>query len=113
MRSGPKWEITYEMAVANVQTVAARLNVTRLSLRQYEAEGSFCADTLCRKFGWTALVTAAGLQPGLRQRPRNARRLCSQDCGRVSMAYPRWHLCRTCMQRIQRNESGAMELHEG
>ena len=112
MRCGPKWEITMDMAVCNLLTVAARLQTPVVSMRLYAAHGSFNADTLCRKFGWTALQAAAGLPVSRRGRPRAARRLCSQDCGRESMAYPRWHLCRTCARKIGRTEAGAMELYQ-
>ena len=112
MRSGPKFEITFDMAVSNVRTVAARLQVGRLSLRQYKQHGSFCGDTLCRKFGWMRLAAAAGIQAGEHKRPVSPRRLCSQDCGRQSMTYPRWHLCRTCARRVRRTEMSAVELYQ-
>lgn len=102
MRTGPKFEITFEMAVENIRTVAARLQVASLSLRQYREHGSFSADAIARRHGWRNVIQAAGLIHAANGRRRQSRRLCSQECGRVSMTWPRWHLCRTCFRKIER-----------
>jgi hypothetical protein len=113
MRPGPKFEITREMAVENVRTVAKRLGVVRLSTRQYEREGSFSVRPIQRKFGWNAVCEEAGLMVNAQcqgMAPR-LRKPCTQDCGRLSMAFPRWHLCRTCDRRMKRQAKGMVQCH--
>lgn len=108
MRPGPKFEITWEMAISNVQTVARRLGVSRMSYRLYEQHGSFSGRVLQRKFGWPRLVEACGLLPGRSGRPRADRRSCMQACGRLAMTTPGCHSCRTCVRRVARQSQGAM-----
>lgn len=107
MRPGPTFEITYDMAMENIRTVAARLQVTRLSRRLYEREGSFAVRALERKFGgWATVVKAAGLQCGTMGRPKAMRRPCMEGCGRASMTVGRH--CWDCVRRMRRQASGAV-----
>lgn len=111
MRPGPKFEVTFEMAVANVRRVAERLGgSSRLSRRMYDAHGSFSVRALERKFGWNALVCSAGLLCGVPGAPRRPRRLCVQGCGRMAMTLPGCLTCRTCTRRQRRQAVGAMLL---
>ena len=103
IRPGPKFEITLDMAVANMQGVAARLGVTQLSSRLYGREGSFNLRTLEQKWGWLKLLKLAGLTPGTHGGKRRLRKPCIQQCGRMN--YFNQHHCRTCWRRIQRQES--------
>lgn len=104
MSPGPKFKITLDTAVANIQTVATRLGIQRISSRCYTREGSFNTRTLERKWGWALLVKLAGLQSGSTGgRPRRIRKLCLQQCGRTN--YANLSHCRTCWRRIQRQES--------
>lgn len=102
MRPGPKFEVTLEMAVENLRTVAQRLGVSSLSLRQYEQHGSFSGSAIARRHGWAKLLRASGLTDAPNGRRRRPRKLCSQQCGRLSMTYPDWFLCRTCKRRMLR-----------
>ena len=107
MRTGPTFEITREMAIANLRTVASRLGVAVLSMRLYAQHGSFSVDAIQRRHGWAELVREAGLQSGgVGGRPKQPRRWCLQECGRLSMSWPRWHLCRTCYRKSERARRG-------
>ena len=102
IRPGPKFEITQDMAVSNMQTVANRLGITQLSSRLYAREGSFNVRTLIEKFGWARLIALAGLTVGTHGRKRRIRKPCIQQCGRTN--YSLLSHCRTCWRRIQRQE---------
>lgn len=104
IRPGPKFEITLEMAIANLRTVATRLGVTQLSSRLYGREGSFNSRTLEQRWGWARLCTLAGLLSGGNGgRRKRIRKPCMQQCGRMN--YSLLSHCRTCWRRIQRQES--------
>jgi len=102
MRPGPKFEIFIDMAIQNIQVVARRLGVTRLSVRQYNAHGSFHSRVLTRKWRWSDLCRFAGLQVnGKSGRPRAPRRACMECEERTSETVGPY--CRTCKRRIRRN----------
>lgn len=99
-RRGPKFTITLDMALQNIRTVAERLQVTRLSIRQYCAHGSYHSRILTRRWKWSYLCELAGLtigRPGLQRTPR---RPCMNCQYRASMTIGRH--CRTCRRRIER-----------
>lgn len=99
IRRGPKFEITFEMAVANITTVAQRLGVTVLSCRQYCQHGSYHSRNLTKKWTWRTLCAATGILSISRSgRPRKARRICTECEQRLSQTIGRQ--CRTCRRRI-------------
>lgn len=106
IRRGPKFEVTLEMALENLRTVAARLGRTSLSHRQYDREGSFSARNLERAWGWATLYQLAGLSTGIHGCPRKARRPCMECDVRLSRTIGR--LCRTCHRRICALDRGAL-----
>jgi hypothetical protein len=105
-RPGPKFEVTWDMAVQNLIVVAARLQTRSLSSRQYEAEGSFSVRALERKWPWHILCAGAGLTTGTRGRPVRPRRACMEACGRLSKTTG--PLCRTCARRNVRRSRGVL-----
>lgn len=109
LRRGPKFEITFEMAVTNLRAVAQRLGVTTLSVRQYCRHGSYHSRNLTKKWPWRVLCQAAGLtcqhRPG---RPRRTRRTCLECAQRQSRTVGPH--CPTCHRRICRL-SGGMEAY--
>lgn len=110
IRRGPKFEITFSMAVENVRIVAQRLGVQKLSVRQYCLHGSYHSRNLTKKWTWRSLCEAAGLlchyRPG---RPRRSRRVCL-ECNRRNSLTISVH-CRTCRRRIVRLGTG-MEVYQ-
>jgi hypothetical protein len=63
-RRQPVPKITFEMYVHDVQCVAIRLNIRRVSSKLYEQEGSFSMKPLRRlKRRWADVCAAAGLLP--------------------------------------------------
>lgn len=106
MKRGPKFEVTLDMAVENLRTVAARLQQTSLSRREYNREGSFCARALERKWGWKTLCRLADLALCQAGRPRKPRRICMECEHRLSKTTG--PLCRTCHRRICVHDRGAL-----
>lgn len=104
IRRGPKFEITFQMAVENLRTVAQRLGVDRLSRRQYCLHGSFHSRNLTKKWSWRVLCHAAGLRECHAGRPRKARRVCL-DCER-RQSRTVGPYCRTCQRRMCRLAGG-------
>ena len=102
IRRGPKFEVTLDMAVENIRTVAQRLGVTALSQRQYCAHGSFHSRSLTKKWAWTMLCALAGLASQLPGRRRQPRKPCIECNVRMSRTIGR--LCRTCVSRMHRLE---------
>ena len=103
MRPGPKFEITRDMALENILTVAKRLGVSVLSYRDYQANGSFSARAITRKWSWVKLCQLAGIQPGINGRPRRGVVSCLQ-CGKTSSR----HHCKVCRRRINRLAMGGL-----
>ena len=104
IRTGPKFEVTLDMAVCNMQGVAARLGVSQMSSRLYGREGSFNSRTLEQRWGWARLCALAGLRSGGKGgRRKRIRKPCLQQCGRMN--YSLLSHCRTCWRRIQRQVS--------
>lgn len=101
LKPGPKFTITFDMAVANVRRVAERLGITVISGPVYMKNGSFCLRTIERRHGWRKVVEAAGLSFPKPGRPARPRKPCIQGCGRLN--YWRYQHCRTCFRRIGRN----------
>lgn len=62
-------QITLDMAVENVRTVASRLGVKKLTNRQYDREGSFGVRTLAVRWGWRNICALAGVGCGEQCRP--------------------------------------------
>lgn len=106
MRRGPKFEVTLDMAVDNLRTVATRLGCTVLSRRAYEREGSFSARNLERAWGWARLCQLAGLSTGSAGCPRKPRRPCMECEVRLSRTIGR--LCTTCHRRITKLAEGML-----
>lgn len=97
IRRGPKFEITFEMAVANIKAVAQRLGVTVLSRRLYCQHGSYHSRNLTKKWTWRTLCAATGiLSIGRSGRPRMARRICMECDRRQTVG----RHCRTCRRQI-------------
>lgn len=104
LRRGPKFEITFEMAVANLRAVAQRLGVGTLSVRQYCRHGSYHSRNLTKKWPWRVLCQAAGLACGTRGLPRRPRRVCLDCAQRPSRTVGPY--CRTCQRRMCRQARG-------
>ena len=62
-------QITLDMAAENIRTVAQRLGVRKLTVKQYETEGSFSARTLTSRWGWKNLCALAGIGCGEQHQP--------------------------------------------
>jgi 5-methylcytosine-specific restriction endonuclease McrA len=56
--------ITPDAVIADIQRVAKKLNLTRISRTQYTQYGNFCTNIPADRFGsWANAVRAAGFQP--------------------------------------------------
>lgn len=101
MPGGRSVEITLEMAVANVRTVAERLRMTQLSVRLYDKHASFSARAFTRRWRWSYVCRLAGVNMGRLQggRPRKPRRTCMECETRQSETIGPH--CRTCKRRIR------------
>lgn len=104
MRPGPKFELTREMVVENIRTVAKRLGVQRLSYWDYTDHGSFSPRAITRKWAWSELCQEAGIQSGTAGRPAAVRKVCFECEVRMTMTNSRY--CRTCADRMKRNSGG-------
>jgi hypothetical protein len=99
------YEITEDMIIENIKTVAARIGAKRLSWRQYNQHGSFAWRHLIRRrFQWRVLVEKAGLLEGRKGRPKAVRVPCRYGCGRMSREHRT--VCKTCRNRLIRQSRG-------
>lgn len=104
MRPGPKFELTREMVVENIKTVADRLGVDRLSYWAYQDHGSFSARAITRKWKWSDLCIEAGISGGRAGRPADTKKLCFECNARLTIRNSRY--CQTCTDRMRRNSGG-------
>lgn len=103
VRPGPKFELTQDMVIQNIQTVVARIGCTQISRNLYDRHGSFCIRTIERKWGWKTICGLAGVQCGVRGSRKLEWHLCPQ-CER-HLASSRFRYCGGC-RKTMRNRSG-------
>lgn len=104
MGRGRRPEITQEMAIANIQTVSARLGVSVLTSALYDEHGSFAVRAIERKWKWSEICALAGVQSGNAGKKKADWKICLECLERLATG----RYCRTCSGRMKRNSQGAL-----
>lgn len=105
VRPGPKFEITQDMAISNVQTVYDRIGKPAMLTRKlYMEHGSFCLRTIERRWRWKEICELAGIPCGVRGSKKLEHHLCPQ-CNK-GLASSRFWYCWDCRRRQKRNSGG-------
>lgn len=102
VRPGPKFEITQEMAIANIQTVYRRIGQPGMMTRKlYMEHGSFGIRSIERKWGWKSICELAGIPCGV----RGSKKLQWHQCPHCpkGLASSRFRYCWDCRRRQRRN----------
>lgn len=105
VRRGPKFEITEEMAIANIQTVYRRIGQPGMLTRKlYMAHGSFGIRSIERKWGWKRICEMARIPCGV----RGSKKLHWHQCPHCEKgkASSRFRYCWDCRRRHKRNSGG-------
>lgn len=105
MRRGPKFELTQEMVIHNIKTVATRIGCKEITRRIYDQNGSFCIRTIERKWGWKTICALAGIQCGVKGSRKLEWRKCLQ-CEN-HLASSRYRYCYGC-RKTMKNRSGGI-----
>lgn len=104
MRPGPKFEITKEMAIANMQTVFHRIQPEALTSRLYGTHGSFSIRAIQRKWKWEELCKLAGIPFGISGRKKQAWHPCKECDYRLAVG----RFCHECRRTMKRRSRGAL-----
>lgn len=105
VRRGPKFEITQDMAIANIKTVHERIGKPAMFTRKlYMEHGSFGIRSIERKWTWTGICKLSGIPCGVRGSKKLEHHLCSQ-CHK-GLASSRFWYCWDCRRRQKRNSGG-------
>lgn len=102
MRSGPKFEITQEMAISNIQTVYSRIGSGVLTSRLYSLHGSFSVRAIQRKWKWIDLCRLAGIPYGEKGRKKQVWHPCKECNYRLAVG----RFCYECRRTIKRRSQG-------
>lgn len=102
MRPGPKFEITQEMAIANIQTVYSRIKPIALTARLYDMHGSFSVRAIDRKWKWVDICKLAGVPSGTKGKKKQEWYPCKECTVRLATG----RFCNVCRRAMKRRSRG-------
>lgn len=105
MKRGPKVYVTQEAAISNIRTVWERIGKPdMLTLRLYNAHGSFHSTAIGKKWKWIDICALAGVPCGVRGSKKKEWKVCIQCNKHQTTSYH----CYGCRRTIH-NRSGGIE----